>query len=436
MLTVESFRQELSYLNDKPQEKSYLLAVSGGADSMVLAFLFHHLKLNFEVAHVNYKLRAEASDFDEKLVENFCLKNNIPFHGYKITDKDDRPQHSIQEWARDIRYRFFREKMNERKLDYLVTAHHLNDQIETFFIHLSRGSGIKGLSGIPKNNHQILRPLLNFKKEEIYQFAHQEKIDFREDVTNTKNDYLRNQFRNLILPKIEDIQPHFIESAKKSIDYLNETKDFIEQQIEAILKKITLYQSEELLILDKNQLQKESAFVHYEILKRYGFYSSNEIKKIFTAETGSSFFSETYQLVINREKIEIIKREKAIKNDLEKKNIFAENLDDLEKYNYKISLSYFIDIDDNFRWEFDVEKLVFPLYLKKKEEGDFFYPEGMKGKKKVSKFYKEKKLSILAKQKTWILCDSEQILGIVPYRKDRRKIIKTNQTKNKLVITN
>ncbi|WP_316931202.1 tRNA lysidine(34) synthetase TilS [Chryseobacterium sp. P1-3] len=193
MLKKLSFRNQLENLIHQPEKQTYLLAVSGGADSMVLASLFQGLRIDsrgteydFQIAHINYKLRDKDSDLDQKVVQDFCEKNHVKFHLYEVSGKDQKPKNSIQLWARELRYRFFKEIQQKEKLKYLVTAHHLNDQLETFLINLSKASGIKGLSGIPSRDHHILRPLLNFSKEEIYQFAGEHGIEFREDLSNKK----------------------------------------------------------------------------------------------------------------------------------------------------------------------------------------------------------------------------------------------------------
>lgn len=440
-MDINHVKRQLEILNENFQNQNYLLAVSGGVDSMVLADLFYQLKLNFQIAHINYKLRANDSDLDEKLVNDFCQKRQIKFHLYRVSEQDDLPKNSIQEWARNLRYDFFYKIKKEENLDLIVTAHHLNDNVETFFIHLSRGSGIKGLSGIPNQSENILRPLLTFKKEEIYAFAKSEKIDFREDKSNAKNDYLRNQWRNIILPKIEETQPLLMENIGKSLTYLNDAKHFIEEQIQSILNEITVAKNENLLVLDKEKLAQKSPFIQFEILRRFGFHQPKEIQKIFTAETGKHFYSENFILEIRTDKLEFRSknREARIKSqeprvESREKIMLAEEKEDLEAMNFIISLSDFIEIEDDFSWNFDLEKIHFPLFLRKKKNGDFFFPIGMNGKKKISKFFKDKKMSIFAKENCWLLCDGNGILGIPPFRQDRRKVADKKYFKNNELI--
>lgn len=431
-----SFKNQLENLVRNPENHRYLLAVSGGADSMVLASLFQGLGLTCQVAHINYKLRGTDSDLDQKTVQDFCEKNHIPFHLYEVSEKDKKPENSIQLWARELRYRFFREIQEQQNLKFLVTAHHLNDQLETFIINLSKASGINGLSGIPAGTSNTIRPLLNFSKKELYEYAEENKIDFREDLSNKKSDYLRNKIRNEIVPKLLETNDHFLENFKKSSSHLNQTKDFVQKQIEEIENKLTVF-NPEYKILSKEKLDQESAFVQFEILKKYGFDREEEIPKIFTAENGSSFFSKDYQLMINRNELILVDKNKRqeTKDELHLIEGF-----DFSENTISISLENTIDniegINNGFEWEFDAAKLQFPLRLRKQQDGDEFFPVAFPGKKKVSKFFRDEKLSILARPKIWILCDGHNsVLGVIPFRQDRR-YTKDEKTKSILKIFN
>lgn len=427
-----SFKNQLENLVRNPENHHYLLAVSGGADSMVLASLFQDLGLMYQVAHINYKLRGKDSDLDQKTVQDFCEKNHIQFHLYEVSEKDKKPENSIQLWARELRYHFFREIQEQQNLEFLVTAHHLNDQLETFIINLSKASGINGLSGIPAETHNILRPLLNFSKKEIYEYAEENRIDFREDLSNKKSDYLRNKIRNEIVPKLLETNDQFLENFKKSSLYLNQTKDFVQKQIEEIENKLIVFNPEH-KILSKEKLHEESAFVQFEILKKYGFHQEEEIPKIFTAENGSSFYSKEYQLVVDRDELIFIhkKAEKETPNDI----LLIDKFDSSENQ-IVINLENNIEkINKDFEWDFDVEKLHFPLRLRRQKDGDEFYPTGFSGKKKVSKFFRDEKISILVRQKIWILTDCDNsVLGIIPFRQDRR-FMATKHTEKVLTIT-
>ena len=271
MLTKETFHHALRNLLQNPESSNFLLAVSGGADSMALLQLFYSSRFKIQVAHVNYHLRGKDSDADQELVKNFCSVNNIPFHLYEVSDKDQKPENSIQNWARNLRYDFFRKIQKTENLDYLVTAHHLNDQLETFLINLSKAAGIHGLSGIPANENQILRPLLNFTKEEIYTFAKTHHLEFREDVSNQKNDYLRNFIRNEIAPKLFETNENFLQNFGKSLNYLNQTKQFVEEKIQQIELEL-ISEKDHVFYLNKAKLSEQNDLMKFEILKKFGFH--------------------------------------------------------------------------------------------------------------------------------------------------------------------
>ncbi|RKE79674.1 tRNA lysidine(34) synthetase TilS [Epilithonimonas arachidiradicis] len=417
MLTLLKFQNNLKRFLNQPHQKTYLLAVSGGVDSMVLAELFRIRDLKFEVAHVNYHLRHEDSNLDQTLVSDFCKKHKIPFHLYEVSEKDEQPENSIQNWARELRYRFFREIQQRENLDFLVTAHHLNDQLETFIMNLSKAAGIRGLSGIPQNENGIIRPLLDFSKEEIYDFAKQNQIEFREDQSNQKTDYLRNKIRHHIVPELEKINPDFLNNFSNSINYINQAKDFIDESVNEKIEALKINSSENQIIIDKQKFSEESELIRYEILKRFGFNDENEMQKVLSAQTGSLFFNSDFQLIINRN--ELIFKEKMVDRRWRMEEIRLEIIKNeiIIPENVKIEIQEF----GTCFWKIDKNKIQLPLKLRRKQEGDLFFPIGMIGKKKISKFFKDEKLSILAKQKIWLLCDAdERILGVLPFRQDGR----------------
>lgn len=423
MLNLSAFKSQLDKLVHFPENQSYLLAVSGGVDSMVLAHCFKESGIKFQVAHINYKLRGEDSELDQKTAEDFCKKHHIEFHLYEVSEKDRKPEHSIQLWARELRYDFFKQVQKRENLEFLVTAHHLNDQLETFIINLSKAAGLNGLSGIPANSNRILRPFLPFSKEEIYAFAKENRIEYREDLSNRKNDYLRNKIRNEVVPKLLETNDCFLENFRKSSSYLNQTKDFVQQQIGEIEKRITVL-NPSCKILSKDGLSRESDFIKFEILKKYGFDQEKEIPKIFSAENGSLFFAKDYRLMVNYDQLVLHKKTDYDVPKQEDEEIIMIEESDIAQNQTAVNLENIMAIEEinkSFEWKFDARKLRFPLRLRRPKEGDEFYPSGFSGKKKVSKFFRDEKLSILARQKIWILADGENsVLGVIPFRQDRR----------------
>lgn len=419
MLSLLKFQNALEQLLSQSQQKTYLLAVSGGVDSMVLADLFQHSGYHFQVAHVNYHLRGEDSNRDQELVSDFCSKHGIPFHWYEVSEEDGKPANSIQNWARELRYRIFRKIQQEQNLAYIVTAHHLNDQLETFLINLSKAAGIQGLSGIPANENGIVRPLLGFSKQEIYEFANEKNIDFREDLSNQKSDYLRNKIRHNIVPELEKVNDHFLQNFAKSMDILNQTKnvlnDWIDEKIKAFETNVETGQT----VIDKTKFSEESDLIRFEILKIFGFKDEKEMQKIFTAQTGSTFFNSEYQLIVNRNELILNQRMEEGRGLMEDEEIALEIVGNeiVIPENIKTEIREF----GNCNWKIDKNNINLPLKLRKKRSGDTFFPIGMAGKKKIAKFFKDEKLSILAKRKIWLLCDAnDQMLGVLPFRQDGR----------------
>lgn len=302
MLSSETFLQKITALENRPAQKKFLLAVSGGVDSMVLMHLFQALGFEFQVAHVNYKLRAESSDLDQKMVEDYCSRNGIKCHVYEVSETDEKPESSVQLWARNLRYEFFFSILDKEKIDFIVTAHHLNDELETFLINLSRGSGIRGLSGIPASENRIFRPLLDYSKKEIYSFAEENDIPFREDESNAKNDYLRNRFRNTIIPEIEKISPKFLEQFGNSLSYLNDANRFIQNETEKKIAEVSPGFEKERFTINKKELLASEHFIITEIIRRLGF-SGDEINKVISAENGKFFRSKTHEIRITANEI-------------------------------------------------------------------------------------------------------------------------------------
>lgn len=415
MLNDKIFRQSLFALSPKFKQQKFLLAISGGADSMVLLHLFKGL--NVQVAHVNYKLREKDSDLDQKLVENICKKNSLQFHLYEVSAKDIKPKGSIQQWARDLRYDFFRKIQNEENIDFIVTAHHLNDDLETFILNLSKAAGIKGLSGIPAHENGILRPLLSFSKEDIYNFAKENGIAFREDLSNQQNDYTRNKIRNTIVPQLSEVNVDFLENFGKSISYLKQTRNFVQEQILNIEKEVITLKGQ-FWFIKKNLFFGQSAYVQFEILRKFGF-NENEISKMKHAETGKKFISADFEILIDREFVIVNQqgKEKFKNKDVEiTLQLNSENEILVPEYE-KREIAEF----GNCHWEIDANKITLPLKLRLQQDGDHFHPIGMIGKKKISKFFKDEKLPIFAQRKIWLLCDGkENIIGIIPFRQDRR----------------
>lgn len=414
--------------------KRLLLAVSGGIDSMILVDTFHKLGLDIGIAHCNFNLRQKSSDKDELFVIETANKLDIPMFHISFDTKSyvNKEQLSIQMAARELRYQWFCKILSEHKYDYLLTAHHKDDAIETFLINFSRGTGLHGLTGIPEINNEIIRPLLPFSRNDINVYAAKNKLIWREDKSNADTKYIRNKIRHKVVPILKELNPSFLDSFSQTLCHLNESKSFIDQQITAIKKSIVNTENNN-FIIDIKKLQKhgQEKFILREILKEYQFTQWDNVCNLLTAQSGKFINSTTHRLLKNRDELilseiqstepgffTISKKSKEIKIPLHLK---FKKMDALKleafKNNEKSAIhKIYIDLDS----------ISYPLTLRKWQQGDFFYPFGMHGKKKLSKFFKDEKMSLVEKENTWVLCSEDNIVWIIGKRMDDRfKINKT-----------
>jgi len=410
------------------KDKKYLLAISGGVDSVVLAFLMNKHKLNVHLAHCNFKLRAKESDEDEYFVKNLANSLNLPLHLKKCKVSTNQ---NTQLAAREMRYEWFEQIQKDFSFDYILTAHHLNDAIETFFINLFRGSGLKGLSGIPEND-TYLRPLLNIKRQEILSFAQENQLKWREDSSNASQKYLRNQIRHSLIPEIKKLTPHFEHSMEQTFSHLQEANSIIKEWFGDKKKElIQIKQENEILDIEAlNKMKNPQAFLYY-WLNPYQFSDWKSINALPTAQTGKRIENKNYFLLKQGKKI-------ILSTKTEEKEISPYVYHELpSQINQPIPMSFevldkkdismeeIINQEKNIVY-IDYDKITFPIILRKKQEGDSFYPLGMKGKKKLSDFYKDEKISLPEKEKIWLFCDTKNIIWVSGKRLDERYKISEN----------
>ena len=433
MLT--NFKNHISNNFPALKGKKILIACSGGLDSVVLSRLFKELNYNISLAHCNFSLRGKESDEDEKFVISLAGMLSIPVFNKKFNTKAYKIKHklSTQVAARKLRYQWFDEVCAGHSFDYLATAHHLDDDLETFLINLSRGTGLKGLTGIPVMNDKIIRPFLNFPRADILYYAKEKNSTWREDSSNQTTDYLRNKLRIEVIPRLKEVDLNLLNGFQQTQKNLNESASLVNDYM-ALIKNLIVNKTDEGFEIDIFKLQElpNTNALLYELLAPFGFTAWNDISNLLVAQSGKQIFSETHRIIKNRTSLLLVE------NNL---------VQDQETYLIKESDKR-IDVPINLKIEqvektsdyipgivyLDAQKLKFPLQLRKWQEGDLFYPFGMTGKKKLSKFFKDEKLSLLAKEKTWVLTSSDDIVWIVGIRADHRFKVE-NQTKKILKIT-
>lgn len=414
-------------------EKKLFLAVSGGLDSMVLLHLLQQLPYEIAVLHCNFQLRGIESFDDQSFVQQYCDENNIKVF---ITQFDTEAfakdyKLSTQVAARELRYSWFYELLETHNFDYVLTAHHADDNLETFLINLTRGTGLDGLTGIPEQNDKIIRPLLPFSRDEILQYASENNIEWREDSSNASNKYLRNKIRHDLVPILKEISPNFLNAFQKTQSFLQEAQEMVEDASIMIYQQVAKEEGED-IHFDLNQLKKLPNYKSYlyQWLNEFGFLAWNDIYDLVDGQSGKQVFAEEFRLLKNREVLILSPVLEA--DEKEEYQINANDSDVNFPLKLKLCQVDDITIDSNKAIFVDAEKIRFPLILRKWNEGDVFYPFGMQGKsKKISKLFKDEKLSLLDKEKTWILCSDDQIVWVVGIRQDER--FKIEKTTNRIL---
>ena len=447
----EHINQNFSFIRDK----KVLLAISGGLDSVVLFDLLKKLDtIETALAHCNFQLRGTESDADEEFVKNLYQKSSNQIFT-KIFDTEKYAKEnklSTQIAARELRYHWFRELAKNHQFDYIATAHHANDNLETFFINLTRGSGLEGFTGIPEINENIIRPLLPFSRAEILVYAKENNLQWREDSSNAETKYTRNKIRHQVIPVLEEINPSLFETFSNTIRHLKESQQIVDDKIEEIsadvlrpfdgvyLEQSRKAQGDKYIKIDIKKIKSLSnpkAYL-YQFLKAYNFTEWNDVVDLLDVQSGKQVFSETHRLLKDRDFL--ILSSNVFVNDSEiseeKSFLIKESDTKITKpINLKIEKVDAVKQENKQTIFIDAAKIDFPLTLRKWQNGDVFYPNGMSGKKKVSKYFKDEKFSLLDKEQTWLLVTStNEIVWVVNHRKDRRFQINEN-TKNILKLS-
>lgn len=398
----------------------FILAVSGGIDSMVLTDLCARCGMDFALAHCNFRLRGADSEGDEQFVSDIAKKLNKKNY---ITHFDticyvNKYKVSVQMAARELRYAWFAEIMRKNNIETLVTAHHADDNLETFMINLSRGSGIDGLTGIPEKTDTIARPLLAFSREQIQAYAHDEKIHWREDSSNANTKYLRNNIRHQILPQLKALNPNFLDNFQKTQDYLMQTAAIADDHIRQL--KVAIFEKEQQMIripvAALSDLKPLQGYL-YGLFNEYGFTEWNDVENLVTAMSGKEVRSESHRLVKDRDFLLLTEMTSTENRSYQ----IPENQVGIDKpVTMNITKVDAIGETGNHILYVAKNALKYPLTLRKWKKGDYFCPFGMKGTKKLSKFFKDEKMDVIAKENQWLLCSDGAIVWVIGKRGDER----------------
>ena len=430
---VEKYNQQKHLFKD---EDKLLLTISGGIDSMVMLDVMSYFPNEIGLVHCNFHLRGEESNLDEALVREIAYKKKLPIYVKSFDTKQFAKENnlSIQLAARELRYNYFEEVARENGYTKILTAHHLDDHIETFFIHLLRSSGLKGLQGIPVRREDYIRPLLGLTRGDIVQYAQEHQVQYREDRSNAETKYLRNQIRHQLSPVLEKVDAQYRQKIHKSLDYISQSNRFVEREIQKIIEKKEEGKGEQKHFpISFLQNHPDALLILHYWLSDKGFSDDNlqNIKRnMQPIKVGRFYYSNNYLLVIDRDYLVL----SPLREKYNPPTVLRSEEGEIEK---PLSLQWKVILKDNaFKIETDLsqafldfDKIKFPLVLRLWKEGDRFRPLGMKGEKKVSDFLIDNKVNRADKQDVFVLVSGGEIVWLVGYRVSDKFKITSSTTK-------
>ena len=407
-------------------EDKILIATSGGRDSIVLAYLLKELNYSIGLAHCNFGLRGDDSDKDEQFVKDLAKSLSIPFYSVLFDTKKYSGENnlSIQMAARELRYDWLEKVREEDDYDYIATAHHKNDVAETMLINLTKGTGLAGLHGILNKNNLIVRPLLCLDRKEINQFVELNKISYREDQSNRETKYVRNSIRHDVIPSLEKINPSVVQTLNEEAEVFKGIEELVQDVINKLKQELFKLDGEYVYISleDIKKLSPQKTYLYY-LLSEFGVNASqvNDIVGMMDDISGKTITTEEYIILKDRDQLIVKPNDDQVKSEM-----VIHSVEDFDQLSVKFKWS-FVDDTNNISFEnntkiayLDYNKLSFPLVLRKWENGDEFYPLGMKGVKKISDFFIDNKLTLFEKKDAWILTSNDEIVWILPHRIDER----------------
>lgn len=421
-------------------ESKILAAVSGGIDSVVLCEVLHQLKYDFAIAHCNFGLRAEDAEADQLFVKKLAKKYDVPFYTENFNTRNFAEQEhiSIQMAARNLRYQWFEKVRQQEGYDFIATAHHSNDTTETVLLHLTRGTGIAGLHGIPAKNGSIIRPMLSVTKDDIFEYVTERKLIWREDVSNETTKYQRNKIRHEVIPTLKEINPNLEETVRQTAERVSHAEAIVAAYIEN-LREQSLKEAENAVYLSLVPLHNATGLpvVLHEMLRPFNFTYAVVLELVGALEgiSGKQFNSPTHTLVKDRDQLVITPRDLSSfgsvtvkEGDTEAKaDNFHFNIKYIKADKYKLNTKHHVAA-------LDADQLKFPLKIRAWQEGDWFVPLGMNGKKKISDFLIDKKIPANLKSQTLVLVSDQSIAWVIGQRLDNRFKV-TDKTQKVVEIT-
>jgi len=418
---VTAFKKHITAHFPALADQKILVACSGGLDSIVLLHLLQKIGLTLGVAHCNFKLRGAHSDADLSFVETIAGNLGVPVFTTVFDTKTYAKTQGVstQVAARELRYEWFYSTARANGYDRIATGHHADDDLETFFINLSRVTGLRGLTGIVSNTEQLIRPLLPFSRAQIMQFAKKEGLFWREDSSNSTRDYLRNKLRLDVIPAFKGVNKTVLQNFKQTQQHLKESQALLEDYI-TLVTKLVVSHTDAGYEIDSKQLQAlpNTNTLLFELLYPYGFTDFKAIASILESEVGKKVLSKQYVLHKDRNHLVLTTREQVVDSRVYCIDAKQQSCTIPIKLNFtKVAQ---VGEHEPHSLYVDAAKLTYPLKVRAWRLDDVFHPFGMKGKKKLTKFFKDEKLSLLSKNSVWVLESGDAIVWVIGLRPDDR----------------
>jgi tRNA(Ile)-lysidine synthase len=426
MLPVKNFIDFIEKNSLFDRDSNILAAVSGGMDSVVMVRLLKAAGFNFGIAHCNFQLRGDEAVADQQFVKELAAKSGVKFHTVNFDTQKYAAEKkiSIQMAARELRYQWFAQVSQQSGYDVVALAHHQNDAIETILLNLTRGTGIAGLHGILPRNGSIVRPLMFLKRDEIQDIVTANNLAYVEDSSNSSAKYARNKIRLEVIPKLKELNPALESTFENNLKHFRDLETLLEQKLAELKKDIFIFHNEEIhLPVEKIKRLHPQNLLLYGLMQEYGF-NEDTVDDIISAldkHSGRVFESPGFMLVLDRDKLILAKKQ----GQFNKSVSISEDQHEVKFNNYQLNVlhddSPLIIKDNPLSVSIDTDMLIYPLTLRYWEEGDHFYPLGMKTRQKLSDFFVHQKIPLHEKSRIPLLVNgNSDIVWIGGYRPDDR----------------
>lgn len=434
MLPVKHFTDYIEQNQLFERGHSILAAVSGGMDSVLMALLLHAAGYKFGIAHCNFKLRGDEAEADQQFCRELSLRLNVPFYTIEFNTADYAAKNkiSIQMAARNLRYEWFEQMRRQHGFDFIALAHHQNDAIETILLNLVRGTGIAGLHGIMPKNGFLVRPMLGFSREDVLRAVQENQVAYVEDSSNALVKYARNKIRLEVIPKLKELNPALEQTFQQHLRHFRELEQLMEARIAEVRASLLEYRGSDTYIsIEKVHQLNPQHLLLSGLLKPFGFSETmvDDIISVLDKHAGRSFETGTHRLVLDRDRLILSMLETKHHQDV----IIQQDTRRVRYNDYDIHISYSDEVtvikNNPFAVSVDADLLVYPLCVRSWQQSDYFYPLGMKTRKKLSDFFINQKVPLHHKSRIPIVVNGNgDIVWVGGYRPDERYKIK-GQTK-------